>query len=91
MPKFTAPPASVLLTPWQYLRFALLTGLAIDLLITPGLLSMPGMSLGHFAVQLGRALVFTAVIFGLNYYLRYSRTRTQRMPLPLPPRLGKLR
>jgi sensor histidine kinase YesM len=78
MLKFATPPASVLLTPWQYLRFALLTGLAIDLLITPGLLSMSGMNLGHFVVQLGRALIFTEVIFGLNYYLRYSRTRTQR-------------
>ncbi|MGI4736036.1 MAG: sensor histidine kinase [Janthinobacterium lividum] len=71
-------PASVLLTPRQYLRFAVLTGLAIDLLIMPGLLSLQGMSIDHFVVQLGRALVFTEVIFGLNYYLRYSRTRTQR-------------
>jgi sensor histidine kinase YesM len=72
------PPASVLLTPRQYLRFAILTALAIGLLITPDLLARPGMTFGHFWLQLGRVLVFTGCIFGLNYYLRYSRTRTQR-------------
>jgi hypothetical protein len=78
MLKFTTPPASVRLTPRQYLHFAVLTGLAISLLITPGLLGMHGMNVTHFVLQLGRALIFTEVIFGLNYYLRYSRTRTQR-------------
>jgi sensor histidine kinase YesM len=75
----TTPPASVLLTPRQYLRFAVLTGLAIGLLITPGVLGMAGITFGHFLLQIGRVLVFTGCIFGLNYYLRYSRTRTQRL------------
>lgn len=74
----TTPPASVLLTPRQYVRFAVLTALAIGLLITPGLLSRPGMTFSYFWVQFGRVLVFTGALFGLNYYLRYSRTRTQR-------------
>jgi sensor histidine kinase YesM len=75
----TTPPASVLLTPYQYVRFAVLTGLAIALLTTPSVLAMPGITFGHFVLQLGRVLVFTGVIFGLNYYLRYSRTRTRRL------------
>lgn len=73
----TTPPASVLLTPRQYLRFAVLTGLAISLLVTPGVLSRPGITAGYFLLQLGRVLVFTGFIFGLNYYLRYSRTACQ--------------
>jgi len=75
----TTPPASVLLTPRQYVRFAVLTGLAISLLVTPGVLSRPGITAGYFLLQLGRVLVFTGFIFGLNYYLRYSRTRTRRL------------
>ncbi|RZK18426.1 MAG: hypothetical protein EOO56_16090 [Hymenobacter sp.] len=74
----TTPSTSVLLTPRQYSRFAVLTGLAIALLIMPGLLGKPAMDVGHFLVGLGRVLFFTEAIFGLNYYLRYSRTRTQR-------------
>jgi sensor histidine kinase YesM len=74
----TTPPASVLLTPRQYVRFAILTALAIGLLITPGLLSKPGMSFGYFWLQFGRVFIFTGCLFGLNYYLRYSRTRSQR-------------
>jgi hypothetical protein len=81
----TTPPASVLLTPRQYLRFAVLTGLAIGLLITPSEMSRPGTTVGHFLLLLGRMLVFTGAIFGLNYYLRYSRTLTQRRLRHQPP------
>lgn len=75
----TSRPQATLLTLSQYLRFAGLTALTTCSLTVLGLLHQPQhFRLGYAVVQLVQILILTEGVLGVNYYLRYSATRTRR-------------
>ncbi|WBA44139.1 sensor histidine kinase [Hymenobacter canadensis] len=91
MPQHSAPPAArplntAMISPQQYLRIAFLTGVILAVLGLPGLLRRPEVTPALVVAQFVQVLVFTDVLLGLNYFLRYSNSPVQRWLRRLPLR-----
>lgn len=95
MPQHSAPPAAhplnpAMISPRQYLRIAFLTGVILAVLGLPALLRRPEVTPALVVAQFVQVLVFTDVLLGLNYFLRYGNSPMQRwLRRRLPPRGGQ--